>query len=156
MDLLAKCKATAQTAIGLMKQFGLTGWRFEFNRARRRAGVCHYPNVARPGRIGLSVHFVDRNSEAEIRDTILHEIAHALAGPLAGHGPAWQAICLRIGARPERCYGEHIDMPKGRWQARCPNCQRDHHRHKRPRSLTGYHCRKCGPQRGQIVWKPVD
>ena len=34
----------------------------------------------------------------EVRDTILHEIAHALAGAKAKHGPAWKAIARRLGA----------------------------------------------------------
>lgn len=34
-----------------------------------------------------------------IRDTILHEIATVIAGPEAGHGPKWKAVCRRVGAR---------------------------------------------------------
>ena len=33
-------------------------------------------------------------------DTILHEIAHAIAGVEAGHGPAWKAVAQRLGATP--------------------------------------------------------
>ena len=33
-------------------------------------------------------------------DTILHEIAHAIAGANAGHGPVWKAVAKRIGAAP--------------------------------------------------------
>ena len=49
-------------------------------------------------RIGRA-HALDA-SEAEIRDTILHEIAHALAGPEARHGARWKAIARRIDATP--------------------------------------------------------
>ena len=37
----------------------------------------------------------------QVTDTILHEIAHALAGTAARHGPAWRKIALRIGATPK-------------------------------------------------------
>ena len=142
-----------ELAVALMARHGLAGWRFRFNRARRRAGVCFYPALGRPGRIELSVHFVERNSAEEIRETILHEIAHALAGHGHHHDDFWKSICVRIGAKPERCYdAAAVDMPKGRWRAACPGCKAEHHRHKRPRSLTGYHCRSCGPKKGQLVW----
>ena len=49
-------------------------------------------------------HRVDVHGEksggAEIRDTVLHEIAHALVGPEARHGPEWKAIAKRLGATP--------------------------------------------------------
>lgn len=148
-------------ARALMDQHGLHGWKFRFNSARQRVGVCVYPRkrlqllpprlLFQPGRIELSRHFIERNSDAEIRDTILHEIAHALAGPRCGHGPRWKNIAVAIGARPERC-SRTADMPRGRWQAVCPNCRREHRRHRRPRTLHGYHCKACGPVLGKIVW----
>ncbi len=76
-------------------------------------------------------------------DTLLHEIAHALAGPEAGHGPAWKAVAVRIGATPRACDDspDTVVQP-GDWQTTCPGCNKTHHRYKRPRSLTGYRC-KC-------------
>lgn len=55
--------------------------------------------------ITISIHFVRANLETphEIRDTILHEIAHALAWTRHGertHGPRWKQICREIGAVP--------------------------------------------------------
>jgi predicted SprT family Zn-dependent metalloprotease len=143
--------STEQLALNLMGRFGLldNGWTFTFNRRRTQAGLCLYPNAVKPGRIELSAYYVLLNSEADVRDTLLHEIAHALAGPV-GHGPLWKAICVQIGARPRRC--TQAAMPPGRWRATCPNCRRVHHRHRRPRSLVGWHCLFCGPVRGQIVW----
>src|SRR5262249_59568628 len=68
-----------ELAARLMAEHGLGRWEFGFNNNVRRVGVCHYPTRARPGRIELSRHFVERNPEAEVRDTLLHEIAHAHA-----------------------------------------------------------------------------
>ena len=80
----------------LMNEHGLNDWTFAFLEAERRLGDCHFQDrVIRVGR----AHALDA-SEAEIKDTVLHEIAHALAGPEARHGPAWKAIALRIGATP--------------------------------------------------------
>ncbi len=100
---------------GLLKR----GWTFEFDNARRRFGVCRFDRKV----ISLSRTLVELNSEDECRDTVLHEIAHALAGPRAGHGPEWKRKCLLVGARPERCYGNgEVRLPVPRYSARCPSC----------------------------------
>lgn len=139
-------------ATQLMAQHHLSEWQFGFNSNKRRAGVCRYPTKSRQGRIELSKHFVLHNPEHEVLDTILHEIAHALVGPGHGHDEVWKAKCVEIGARPERCYGEAVVMPKGRWRATCGGCGTEHDRHRKPKRLTGWHCRKCGKERGALRW----
>ena len=84
-----------------MDELGLHDWKFGWDRARRRLGVCRLLEKS----ISISVHFVRANLEAphEIRDTILHEIAHALAWTRHGertHGAQWKQICREIGAVP--------------------------------------------------------
>ena len=60
----------------LMVVHGLGDWHFGWNRRKRALGLCRYQER----RIELSAYFV-RDNEAEIvRETILHEIAHALTG----------------------------------------------------------------------------
>jgi predicted SprT family Zn-dependent metalloprotease len=125
----------------------LDDWSFRFNRSRVNLGLCLYGLRV----IELSAHFVERNPPDLVRDTLLHEIAHGLAGRAAGHGPAWKAMCLRVGARPERLSFE-ADMPEGRWQARCGSCGMVHHKHRRPKRMTGWYCGRCGPERGRLAW----
>ena len=131
----------------LLDQHGLPQWALRFNRRKRSLGLCYYERM----RIELSLPYVLRNDEASIRDTVLHEIAHALAGKKAAHGPAWKALCVRIGATPKRCDHE-ADMPHGRWRAKCGGCGREFSRHRRPARGARYACRKCGPERGGIVF----
>jgi predicted SprT family Zn-dependent metalloprotease len=134
-------------AIGLMRQHGLERWQFAFNRRKRSLGLCRYTLR----RIELSSHFALAHDEVEVRDVILHEIAHALAGHAAAHGPRWKSICQTIGARPERC--SVARMPPGRWRATCPACSDEFSRFRRPMRNRVYSCPKCGPANGKLSFR---
>lgn len=128
----------ARLARDLMDAHGLLDWQFRFNNRKSSLGLCQY----HAQRIELSRYLVRDNDEPAVRDTLLHEIAHALAGPDAGHGPRWKAMCRRIGARPERVDCQAA-MPKGDWHATCPQCGAAYHRHRRPPGGVTHYCRTC-------------
>lgn len=125
----------------LMKQHGLTslGWFFELDNAKRRFGVCKY----RSRTIGISKYLAVLNDEAQVKDTILHEIAHALVGPGHGHDAVWKRKCIEIGAKPERCYSStEVTTPKLRYYAICGGCGLEHQRAKRVNPIQRRAC-KC-------------
>lgn len=72
-------------------------WRFNWIRTWNVYGRC----IKRNRVIQLSKHFVEVNDESEVRNTILHEIAHAKCHK-SGHNKFWKAWCLKLGARPLR------------------------------------------------------
>lgn len=114
-------------ARNLMNEHGLHTWRFEFDNAKRRFGACRY----RTRTISLSKPLTEANDYVEVVDTILHEIAHALT-PRAGHGAEWKKMCIKIGAKPERCYSsEEVVSVAGKYRAVCGGCGKVYHRHKR-------------------------
>ncbi len=130
-------------ALKLMREHNLQGWSFQFDRSVRRFGVCKYGRKI----IGLSAHLTMLNNVENVRDTILHEIAHAIAGHKAGHGYEWKKVCIRIGAKPERCYdSEETVTPKLRYSATCGACGKEY---QRSRAIT--HSRKvsCKCQSGK-------
>ncbi len=101
-----------------LTEHGLTaqGWTGSLDNAERRFGVCRPASKE----ISISRTLSALNSEEEVLDTILHEIAHALATieyrDNCGHDERWKTICRRIGARPERCYdGEEVTAPDAPW-----------------------------------------
>lgn len=113
MDLnLAK-----KMAIELMTEHRVpTNWVFRFDRGRRRFGCCNYTKTT----ISLSHHLVRLNSEERVKNTILHEIAHALC-PGAHHGPAWVRTAKSIGCTGERCYtAENTVTMKPLIKGTCP------------------------------------
>lgn len=88
-------------ALSLMAHYQLSNWTFKFNRKKSSFGVCYFFQQ----RIELSSVLVECNSLDQVRDTILHEIAHAIAFTLyndCAHGIHWQEVCKIIGAKPER------------------------------------------------------
>src|SRR4051812_28800907 len=76
----------------LLSNHGLRDWSFRFNRSKCNMGLCRFDDRS----IELSLYFVERNPEPVVRDTLLHEIAHALVGPGHGHDTAWKQMCLRV------------------------------------------------------------
>lgn len=145
-----KLYTVAKTSRSYMTEHGLDDWIFRFDNAKRRAGCCQYSKKT----ITLSYEFVLRNNEIEIRDTILHEIAHALAGPRAKHGPLWKEMCKRIGARPVRCYSNNVNMPQGKYKAVCGGCNKVFFRHRNiRRKVSKVYCSACGPKRGILTYR---
>lgn len=95
---------------GLMSEHGLTarGWVYRFDTAVSRAGCCYFATRT----IALSKHLAlsSQHDMKHVKNIILHEIAHALAGPAAAHGPVWRETALRIGCDGCRCLNMEI-MP---------------------------------------------
>lgn len=120
-------------------------WRFAWDNAVRRFGACHYTKRL----ITISWPLASRNTAEEFVDTVKHEVAHALAGHAAGHGPKWKAVARAIGAEPTRCYGTHVQQPPHRHEAQCV-CGITFKRVRRPSGVRC--CGKCG---SRLAWRTV-
>lgn len=122
----------------LLDRHGLIRWTVEWDSAKSRAGICRF----REQTIGLSAPLTRLHGEAEVRDTILHEIAHALAGPEAKHGPRWRQVARSIGCSAQRCVPETSERIAGTWLGVCPagHCIT---RHRAPTRVVT--CPECSP-----------
>ena len=128
------------------------GWSFRFDRAKRRFGCCFYSRKE----ITLSLELVKLNSEDEIRNTILHEIAHALVGKGHGHNWVWKMKAKEIGCTAERCYSsDKVNCVKGKYVAVCVGCGKEHYKHRKPRRTSS--CGKCSGgsynEKYKLNWK---
>ena len=131
---LTKAKKLAED---LMKKHGLEGWTFRFDRAKRRFGYCNYKQKT----ITLSKEITRLNDEERVKNTLLHEIAHALLGPGYGHKWEWQNKALEIGCDAERCFNPNVvKIPKGKYLYECPNCKKVTEYMRKLRRATA-----CGP-----------
>lgn len=119
-----------------LKNHNLKGWSFKYDNAFLRLGVCRY----RTKTIGLSSTFVLNNTEEEVRNVILHEIAHAIAGIGAGHSRKWRRIATNIGCSFVSRVNKNAVMPERTKIATCPNCGKVCRYYKVRRSLA---CKAC-------------
>ncbi len=118
----------------LLCKHGLSDWSTCLDDAMNRAGACKYRNK----QISFSRLFLRAASEREILDTILHEIAHALAGLEHHHDAVWRKIAREIGCTGERCHALEFSQP--RWIVQCPNGCFANTRKRRARRMV---CKKC-------------
>jgi hypothetical protein len=123
----------------LMLEHGLYGWNFKWDNAARRFGQCDYSKST----LSMSKRLTVQRDEAAVRNTILHEIAHALT-PGDGHGAKWRRKALAIGCNGQRCSSDPVEV-KPNWVGKCPNGHKGPERLRRPKAGRLLSCPKCSP-----------
>jgi predicted SprT family Zn-dependent metalloprotease len=125
-------------------------WKLIFDNAKTRCASCQFtytllnPTIT----IAISKVFAVFATDGEFKNTVLHEIAHAIAGIDAGHGPVWKRIALEIGCdakRLHRANGEHQSfLDQGMKRVKCPCGKIDFLRHRVKRKfVTKNVCKEC-------------
>lgn len=104
-----------QLGYQLMDEHGLYGWNIVWDNARKRGGQCRYATRT----ISLSRLIVPTWEDAEIRNVLLHEIAHALT-PGHSHDAVWRRKLISMGGDGSRTHS-NATVP-GRWLAICDHC----------------------------------
>lgn len=113
MDLI-KAKKIAYELLDLHQ---LYDFEFFFDNAKLRFGRC---NVGTVNTITISKILTKNNSEKHFRDTMLHEIAHALVKE--GHTEKWKKMCIEIGADPTSDYSDEVKViTKFKFACKCGN-----------------------------------
>lgn len=127
-------------------------WKFQFDSAKRRAGICNYTDKT----IGLSRHMASIHKIDQSQQTLWHEIAHALSGKVEGHGKKWLATAKSLGYRAEKFTGVEIAESRATWVGRCAN-DHVHYRYRRPQAAMS--CGKCSrsfSKAALITWQQRD
>jgi predicted SprT family Zn-dependent metalloprotease len=118
----------------LQKKWELDDWQLVINsRYTSSLGRC----VWKPRKqLHIAKWVVDSDLE-EAKETLRHEIAHALAGEKAKHGAVWRRWARIVGARPKACATATIsNMSPSRqtppkWRITCPDCKQWYLRRRR-------------------------
>lgn len=114
-------------------------WSFRWGRGKRVYGTCYCSSHL----IVISKVLAQLNPWEQTRDTVLHEIAHGLAGENHGHDETWRKYCRQIGARPERCYSsKDVVTPLPKYYAVCEHCGKTFTRNRVGRGRR-YSCSYC-------------
>jgi len=107
----------------LQKQkWGLFGWEIDFSNRKRTLGHCNCTKKL----ISISNAYLKTNTFPVMKDTLLHEIAHALQFEKTGktdHGKSWKSIARDVGCRPVRCADlKEVNLPSAKYIGTCPCC----------------------------------
>ena len=126
----------------------LKNWSVTHNNRKRAFGVCRYNKR----QIELSALLVPAMTEDAIRDTIIHEIAHALT-PGHNHNRVWKMKCIELGGDGQRCGGANkykdgavgqatIQQSLAKYTLTCPVCGEAYHKNRKP--TRSHSCGKHG------------
>lgn len=97
----------------LIKEHLPEGWTFIWTKQTRGFGKCW----TRSERIGLSKANTPHETDEAVEQTLLHEIAHGIAGEKHGHDREWKRIARSIGVknpkatRARTCAPENAPTP---------------------------------------------
>lgn len=144
--------AEALIRMHLEPEFGAGTWSFDFDHAKRRAGLCDYTRR----RITVSRYLALKFDDDEIHQILLHEVAHALAGADAGHGSTWRRVAAEIGYVGGRTHDGEIAHELAPWVGHCP-AGHEHVRFRRPTRESS--CGKCSrgfSRANMISWRRRD
>lgn len=123
-------------------------WTFGFDNAKKRAGLCNYTAK----RISVSRYLASRYDDDEIHQILLHEVAHAMVGPRAGHGPKWASAAASLGFVGRRTHDGEVADELAPWVGKCPSGH-VHYRYREPvRPLSCGLCRRGFDRSNLIAW----
>ena len=131
----------------LLEEAGLdmsypNGWTLDVRDFRSKWGVCRYKTKT----IALASFLVDELSKSEIRETVLHEAAHALVGFQHKHDAVWKAMARKLGLQNPRRGSKKTRRIPFRMKATCKSKHGVHYCN----GLLKRHCVLCPP--GETVW----
>ena len=115
-----------KVAVEMLCDSGLTskGWTFYFDNATGRAGQTNFYEKS----ITLTCLGTKIASEDDVRQTMLHEIAHALVGCGHAHDSVWLETARSIGYRQDRTMSLDTEAQRAytqaiadasKWEGRC-------------------------------------
>ena len=140
--------AEAMALATMARHIDLSVWGFRFDNGKRRAGQCNYTERV----ISISKHLVAHHSLDDVQQVVLHEIAHAMVGKDAGHGPVFKKQAAALGYRGRNFTGREIAANEAPWVGHC-RAGHVHYRYRQPtRPLACGLCGKTFSRDNQITW----
>jgi len=119
------------------KKLGLKEWSIKKNHTKTSLGICDHGKKT----IFISTYFMRGPScnYSRVKDTIIHEIAHALT-PGQNHNMIWKKQCIALGGSGK--IRDKMDIPPRNWAMSCRKCKWLKEYYRKPR-MDGKVCLKC-------------
>lgn len=126
------------------------GWKFKWDRASVRFGQCNY----RTKTISMSARLTEANDEARCRNTLTHEIAHALVGHSHGHDAVWAAKHRELGGDGRARYSSlEVTAVQKKWLVSCDGCGMNTQVARRRQGAVCARCSRSGSYLYPLKWK---
>lgn len=105
-------------------------------------GRCQFFSVPRlTFNVPYIKYCIEHGELDEFKTTVLHEIAHVLAGEGHNHDSPWKKIMKSLGINnPQRLSTTTYRIPN-KWKITCPYCGRTYEAHRKPKKGTA--CGEC-------------
>lgn len=122
------------------------GYTFKWSNKKRALGSCNYKNK----HVKLSKCLTKKQDEGTVRNTILHEIAHAFNKAIynmTGHGHTWRKLHKEMGGTGNRVTSLTYDkcITDSKYTLVCPSCGNKASYHRRIR--VNRSCASCDPSK---------
>lgn len=109
----------------MMKKHKLEDWTFKWNkRSKTCGGQCNHDDKI----IQVTLKYALTCSEEDYKNTLLHEIAHALVGKGHGHDKVWKEKAKSIGCNGETCHTVEFTEYKYKVTCKCVDRVEGYHR----------------------------
>ncbi len=104
--------------VAKMQENGLTqaNWTYTYDNRKGRLGCCDY----RRKQICISEYAIQHYSIEEMKNTVLHEIAHALVGKSNGHNRVFKQKLIELGGNGKRTATEKLPESAYKYVGMCP------------------------------------
>lgn len=108
---------------------GLTNWTVKLNNAKRSLWLCDETKKE----LRFSKFFIENNSDIEIKETLIHEVAHALAWNDKKHWPKWIQMAKLLGLKNPEQFNRTAVQAEWKYLMICPWCDAKHYFYKKPK-----------------------
>ena len=115
-------------------------WKFKLCNGYSRIGYCNASKKI----VSISRELIKNGTDKEIKDVVLHELAHALAPKGAKHNWQWKSLLISIGGDGKRTHSYSLNKPVNYvLTCDCGYVKRNYMK-KPSLDLKRYSCRTCG------------
>lgn len=144
-------KKAKEISLELIEKLAPKNTEFKFDNAKRRIGCCKYRKDSTI--ISISKCYMPQLNESEVRNVIIHEIAHVL-NPRQKHNKQWRETAIQLGGDGKRVFGRKIDIGH-KYKYTCPVCRRVSYKHTKRDLACGVCCNKNNNGKYDIKYKLV-